>query len=81
MAKGKKRSVYHSILTKEGWTVMLDKAALSLHDTQRESEREAMALAKKDHAGGGLSQVVFHKSDGVISEERTYGKDPEKTPG
>ncbi len=72
MAKqANKRSVFHSILTKDGWAVMLENEALSLHELQSESEREATALAKQELADGRLAQVVFHKSDGVIREEHT----------
>ena len=67
--------------TKEGWAVMLEQAALSLHETQREAEREATALAKEEFGDGGLAQVVFHRSDGEISEEHSYGKDSRKAPG
>jgi hypothetical protein len=30
---------------------------------------------------GGLGQTVLHEADGTIREERTYGKDSEKSPG
>ena len=81
MAKQKKRIVFRSILTKDGWAVMQEKEALSLHETQSAAEREATSLAKQEFADGGLSQVVYHKSDGEIREEHTYGNDPRKSPG
>ncbi len=80
MAK-KTRKVFHSILTKkDGWIVQADKRMLSMHGTQKESERAAIEAGRKEQERGGLGQAVLHKSDGTIREERTYGKDPEKRP-
>ena len=31
--------------------------------------------------GWRACQAVLHKANGMIREERTYGKDPERTPG
>ncbi|RLP24007.1 DUF2188 domain-containing protein [Mesorhizobium sp. YM1C-6-2] len=76
------RQVFHSILTKkDGWVVLLDKQVVSKHDTQKEAERAAIDEARAAYDDGGLGQAVFHKLDGTIREERTYGNDPEKTPG
>jgi hypothetical protein len=81
MAK-KTRKVFHSILTKkDGWIVQADKRMVSMHGTQKESERAAIEAGRKEQERRGLGQAVLHKSDGTIREERTYGKDPEKTPG
>jgi hypothetical protein len=51
------------------------------HETQTELEAAAIAAAKEVHEEGGTSQVVLHKATGAIREERTYGKDPDRTPG
>ena len=51
------------------------------HDSQRESEEAAIEAGRAAYDGGGLGQAVLHEADGEIREERTYGKDPEKTPG
>jgi hypothetical protein len=80
MAK-QSRKQFHSIKDKNGWKVTLSGKTVSRHDTQKEAEGEAIRLGRSAYEGGGLGQAVLHKSDGVISEERTYGKDPEKTPG
>jgi hypothetical protein len=81
MAK-QKRQVFHSILTKkDGWVVLLEKQVVSKHDTQKESERAAIEEARVTFEDGGLGQAVLHKSDCTIREERTYGKDPEKSLG
>ena len=76
------RQVFHSILTKkDGWVVLLDKQVVSKHGTQQEAEGAAVQEAKAAYEDAGLGQAVLHKQDGTIREERTYGKDPEKTRG
>ena len=81
MAK-QQRQVFHSILTKkEGWVVLLDQQVLSKHANQKEAEEAATAEGRAAYEADGLGQAVLHESDGTIREERTYRKDPEKTPG
>jgi hypothetical protein len=80
MAK-QQRQVFHSILTKNGWVVLLDKETVSRHETQKDAERAAISEGRAAYDGGGFAQAVLHKADGTIREERTYGKDPEKWPG
>jgi hypothetical protein len=80
MAK-QKRKVFHSSLTKSGWVVTEGGETVSKHANQKESEVAATAAGRKAYEDGGLGQAVLHKSDGVIREERTYGKDPERHPG
>lgn len=76
------RQVFHSILTKDhGWVVTLDKQVQSKHPTQKAAEKAAIEEARAAYEDGGLGQAVLHKSDGTIREERTYGKDPERSPG
>jgi len=76
-----KRTVFHSSLTKTGWVVREGGETVSRHRSQKESEAAAIAGGRKANRDGGLGQAVLHKSDGTIREERTYGKDPERTPG
>lgn len=76
-----KRSVYHSIKDKDGWKVVLDGKDVSRHDTQLQAEERARKLGKAAQDKGGLGQAVFHRVDGQIAEERTYGADPETTKG
>ena len=81
MAK-QQRQVFHSIQTKkDGWVVLLDQQVVSKHANQKEAEQAAIEEGRAADDAGGLGQAVLHKSDGTIREERTYGKDPEKTPG
>lgn len=72
--------VFHSILTKDGWTVTLKNRTVSRHRTQKESEMAATAAGRNAHAKGGLGQAVFHKADGSIREERTYGSGRNRPP-
>jgi hypothetical protein len=80
MAK-QKRKVFHSSLTKKGWVVTEGGETISRNSNQKANEAAAIAAGRKAYEGGGLGQAVLHKSDGSIREERTYGKDPERTPG
>ena len=77
----KARQVFQSVLTRDGWQVRKNKRMVSSHGTQKESEAAAIELARSAYKSGGLGQAVLHKSDGTIREERTYGKDPQRTPG
>jgi hypothetical protein len=81
MTGQQKRHIFHSILTKAGWEVRESGEIVSRHPNRQECEEAAIAAARQVHDEGGLAQAVLHKSDGVIREERTYGKDSERTPG
>ncbi|HWL94715.1 MAG TPA: DUF2188 domain-containing protein [Phycisphaerae bacterium] len=75
------RQVYQSVLTRDGWQVRKSKKVVSSHATQKECEAAAIELGRAAYEKGGIGQAVLHKADGTIREERTYGKDPERTPG
>ena len=79
MAK-QKRKVFHSSLTKTGWVVTEGGETVSRNSNQK-ANAAAIAAGRKAFEDGGLGQAVLHKANGVIREERTYGKDPERTPG
>jgi hypothetical protein len=76
-----KRQIFHSIKTMDGWVVKRDGGKVSTHGSQEACEAAAIQAGRKAYKDGGLGQAVLHKSDGTIREERTYGGDPEKTPG
>lgn len=78
-----KRAVYHSTPNPQGkgWVVTRDGKKVSGHRKQETAEKAATERGRQAEAGGGLGQAVLHKSDGTIREERTYGKDPKKSPG
>ena len=76
------RKVFHSSPNGDkGWKVTSGGKTVSTHRTQHGSERAAVNAGRRAHDVGGLGQAVLHKSDGTIREERTYGKDPRRTPG
>ena len=75
------RQVFHSLKVKSVWAVKRSGKTLSEHFTQVESQTAAVKAARAVRKAGGLGQVVFHKADGEIIEERTYGKDPPAKPG
>lgn len=68
------RKTYHVTSRDGDWVVQAEKAARasSKHPNKAEAVDRAVELAKSQ----GLSQVIIHKQDGTIQEERTYGKDP-----
>jgi hypothetical protein len=76
-----KRHVFHSSLTKTGWVVREGGETVSRNSNQKANEAAAIAAGRKAYQAGGLGQAVLHKKDGTIREERTYGKDPERTLG
>lgn len=63
-----------------GWYVRVrgDTGAGIQHFTTKDP---AVAEAKRLAKCSGLGQVVIHKMDGTIQEERTYGKDPRRSRG
>jgi Uncharacterized protein conserved in bacteria (DUF2188) len=75
------RKVFHSSLTKTGWVVTEGGQTVSRHTNQKGAETAARIAGRRAFEDGGLGQAVLHKRDGTIREERTYGKDPERTPG
>ena len=75
MAK-QKRSVLHSVPSKDAWKV--NKKTVSIHKSQKDAENAAKTLSRNTLLKGGLGQAVLHKKDGSIREERTYGADPRK---
>jgi len=63
-----------------GWVVKEGGETLSRHRNQREAEVAACLAGRRAYLAGGLGKAVFHKSDGTIREERTYGRDQERQP-
>ncbi|MDB5412584.1 MAG: hypothetical protein JWR10_919 [Rubritepida sp.] len=77
------RKVIHSTPNPkgEGWITQSEGRTLKKHDTQKESEADAIARGHGAEETGGKGQAVLHKKDGTIREERTYGDDPKKSKG
>ena len=70
-----KRTRYHVVPDGDDWKVEKEGAsrASARCDTKHDAVDRGRDLAK----GQGPSQLIIHKKDGVIQEERTYGgKDP-----
>lgn len=51
------------------------------HESPHKTKLEAVRAGAKRGRKHGHAQLVIHKRDGKIQEERTYGADPERTPG
>jgi hypothetical protein len=83
MGKPPKREVFHSVPNPDGkgWVVKTKGEVVSKHRKQETSEKAAVKAGHRAEDAGGLGQAVLHKKDGTVREERTYGRDPERTPG
>ena len=75
------RRVFHSSLMKTGWIVSEGGEIVSRNSNQGANEAAAIAAGQKANQDGSLGQVVLHKNDGTIREERIYGREPERMPG
>ncbi|WP_299115817.1 DUF2188 domain-containing protein [uncultured Winogradskyella sp.] len=74
------RKKYHVTKSGDGtWkgTAQGGQRASVVADTKAEAVRKTIELAKKQQD----SQVIIHKQDGKIQEERTYGNDPHPPDG
>ena len=56
----------------KGWAVKEGRKTVQEFSKKEEAVRFGRELAKS----APLSQLVIHKKDGTIQEERTYGRDP-----
>jgi uncharacterized protein YdaT len=74
-----KRTVSHVTHDNGQWKVKKENAqrASSVHDTKKEAVDQAIEQAKQKKP----SQVIIHKKDNTIQEERTYGNDPHPPDG
>lgn len=72
-----KRVVIHVVpVDKKRWGLVFERA-FDGSTSKAGVLKLAQALAKTVD----LSQIIVHKRDGTIQEERTYGKDPRRTKG
>lgn len=76
------RKTYHVTKTAEGWQgkVQGGERASTVGTTKAEVMQKTIEIAKNF---GGNSNVIIHKQNGRIQEERTYPRssDPSQTPG
>jgi hypothetical protein len=78
------RRVFHiSHLDKDDiWTLKEEGLSpLMRYPTKSAAVDAAAALASEIKDAGGFAQVIIHRKDGAFEEERTYGKDPRRSPG
>jgi hypothetical protein len=74
----KKRTAYHVTPDEDGWKVVKEGQRQPLFGGRKKDDviPRARRQAKKDEA-----QLIIHKKDGKIQEERTYGPDPVSSKG
>lgn len=66
------RTEFHVVPYNERWQITRDGAAVFELPTKIEAVQKAAAEGRLAHR----AQVIIHKADGTIEEERTYGDDP-----
>lgn len=70
--KGMRKRVFVVPKRGKGWAVKEGRETVQEFSKKEEAVRFGRDLAKS----APLSQLVIHKKDGTIQEERTYGRDP-----
>ncbi len=75
------RKVYHvePSRDREGWDIK-EQGAMK-PESHHQRKQEAVLVARKMAKSHPLGQVVIHKADGSVEEERTYGRDPDRSHG
>jgi hypothetical protein len=68
------RKRYHVVPEQGDWKLELEGGgrASGVFDTKGAAVERGIELARSQ----GHSQLIIHKQDGTIQEERTYGSDP-----
>ena len=74
------RKVYHVAPSqgREGWDIKEE--GREKPESHHMRKREAVTFARKMAKAAPLAQVIIHKADGSVEEERSYGKDPSLRP-
>lgn len=74
----KKKPDVHVTPREEGWAVIKEgnKRASSVHDTQKEAEKEGRKTAREDK-----TEFHMHGRDGQVRERDSYGNDPHPPKG
>ena len=75
------RTKFHVTPFHNGWQVKAEGAAEFDQEAVVDTKEHAIDLARGHARQVQPSQVIVHKSDGVIEEEFTYGDDPRDIPG
>ena len=77
----RERARFHVTPFHNGWQVKGEGAGEYDQEAVVDTKELAVELARKHAKQVMPSQVIVHKSDGVIEEEFTYGDDPRDIPG
>jgi len=79
--KDNKRWVYHVVPhkgdDKRDWAIKRDRKVIQTFARKADAVSGGRILAKSHDKG----QLVIHRKDGTIQEERTYGEDPRSSKG
>lgn len=71
------RKRYDVVPDQSQWRVTHQQRTVSLHHLKVEAVDAGVAIARVN----APSQLVIHRADGTIEDERTYGDDPFPPPG
>lgn len=74
-----KRKRWHILPHEDGWQVKREGAQRATDVTEK--QQAAIDVAVRIAKNNKPSQVIIHDRNGRIRDERTYGSDPEETPG
>lgn len=66
------RKRYDIVFTNQMWHVTHARITLSSHNAKQSAIDAGVRIAKDNQP----SQLVIHRADGTIEDERTYGDDP-----
>lgn len=66
------RKRYDVIPSRSNWAVTTSGSTLSTHVTKGDAITAAVTVARANQP----SQLLIHRADGTIEDERTYGDDP-----
>lgn len=72
-----KRKRYNVVPSGTNWSLTHEGRVLSNHVLKTEAVNAGVKVAKAN----APSQLVIHRADGTIEDERTYGDDPYPPPG
>jgi hypothetical protein len=75
------REIFHVTPFHNGWQVKGQGATRFDQEAVVDTKERAVQLAREAAAEFDRSQIIIHKADGTIEEERTYGDDPRSIPG
>ncbi len=75
------RRVYHVTPATDVGEWEIKEEGLPRARSRHQSKQEAVEAARRLAKSQPLGQIIIHRSDGTIEEERTYGSDPHPPAG